>query len=234
MRTPLLKRTLKGYTTMTVEIDEKTGLLYRTHADDAMIISERRLYRKLLDAVKPDDVLLDLGAHIGVVATMFGPHISQVIALEPDEDNLSLLRQNVRRFSLTDKVTVLPYAVAIESGTRSFYLNTHRGMCSHTLVKKRGRTEVIVQTRGFSELLSNYEPTYVKMDIEGGEYELMPVLERLPDFVKGISIELHVSRKEWRNVLGPKIHEMLSAQFNVVMPPKFGPGGWGTTPLYLR
>jgi FkbM family methyltransferase len=219
---------------MTIEVDEKTGLFYRTHADDSMIIGERRLYKKLLEVARPTDRFLDLGAHIGVVATMFGPHVAQVIALEPDEDNLTLLRKNVEKFNLQGKVSIIPEAVADETGTRSFYLNTKRGMCSHTLVKKRGRVEVQVPVVAFHELLDTYNPDLIKMDIEGGEYELIGDLRYLPLSVRGISIELHMNRKEWREDLAPKIHRILSEQFTVVLPPKFGPGGWGTTPLYLR
>jgi FkbM family methyltransferase len=208
---------------------QKSGLYYRGDTDDLTVIGEQRLYSKLFQEAGSTDVLLDIGAHIGIVSSMLAPIVHRVIAVEPDTDNLRVLAKNVMNF---DNVTLYAGAATIAGGPRDFYLNRGKGKCMHSLVAFRGREPVTVTTWPLEELVDKWKPTLIKVDIEGGEWELAPKLFDLPDYVRLIIMELHLNRPLWRNKLAPEFHEIMSSKYDVVIKPKFGPGGWGTTVAY--
>lgn len=80
-----------------------------------------------------------------------------------------------------------------------------------SLVKRQGRTrKVTVRTMPLSILLAVWLPTTLKVDIEGGEYELP--LHDLPDCVKTLHLELHTNRGEWGDVAAPRLVREVEAQ----------------------
>jgi len=212
---------------------EKSGLYYRQETDDISIIGEQRLYRKLFEEAGADDVVLDIGAHIGIVTCMLAPMVKQVVSVEPDTDNIRVLEKNVTENHF-ENVKIYKGAASIEGGQRTFYLNKGKGKCMHSLVPFRGRVPVTVDSWSVKELCDTWKPTLVKVDIEGGEYELAPVITELPDYVRAVILEIHLNRPIWRNKLAPELHEVMASKYDVVVAPKFGPGGWGTTAMYRR
>jgi FkbM family methyltransferase len=50
----------------------------------------------------------------------------------------------------------------------------------HSVVPQRGRRAIVVRTRTLQELTAEYRPTLIKMDIEGGEYDLVVALGASP------------------------------------------------------
>jgi len=53
------------------------------------------------------------------------------------------------------------------------YISETSDQSNHTLVPTRGRKRIMVQTFDFAEELELVKPTVLKMDIEGGEYDLL-------------------------------------------------------------
>ena len=51
-----------------------------------------------------------------------------------------------------------------------------------------------MKCKNFREVVKEHRPTAIKMDIEGGEYELLDGFI-FPDFVKKLSIEFHLCPK---------------------------------------
>ena len=217
-----------------LRIHKVTDLLWRPETDDSSVLGERKDYQAMFDAATQDDILLDLGGHIGIVACMFAPKVKSIITVEPDEDNLNLLGYNLERQEITN-VLVVPGAVTLEGGTRDLWLNGGKGKCAHSLSFRRGRTSTPVETHRLTDLINAYEPTLLKCDIEGGEFELMPVLANLPTYIRMVAIELHYSQKNWREELAPQVHANFLAQgFTAIVEPDFETAWRGTTPVYTR
>ncbi len=75
--------------------------------------------------IKENDLIIDIGAHIGmfsILAGKFAPK-GRVYSFEPSVDNFTLLKENVELNKLGN-VVLINKAVAKESGTREFALST--------------------------------------------------------------------------------------------------------------
>src|SRR2546425_5251818 len=71
--------------------------------------------------VAAGDVVVDVGAHIGRYALRAATKASQVIAVEPDPSNFSLLERNVRLNGFSN-VVLVPHALSSVPGTRALWL----------------------------------------------------------------------------------------------------------------
>jgi FkbM family methyltransferase len=88
-------------------------------------------------AVSPDDLVFDLGAHIGSFAILVAKHKDcRVIAFEPDLESLNLCKINVLMNGLENQVTCHPLAVGGE--TRKILLYEATENWAHTIVKSGG------------------------------------------------------------------------------------------------
>src|SRR5437870_2877368 len=75
--------------------------------------------------VRPGDVVLDIGAHIGYYTTLLSQLVGvhgKVVAFEPDPTNFTLLQQNVARIACTN-VTLYNLALSDRNGTVALYLS---------------------------------------------------------------------------------------------------------------
>jgi FkbM family methyltransferase len=131
--------------------------------------------------------VLDVGAHVGAFATnlALARHDLRVECYEPSPDTARYLRRNVERNALSDRVRVHELAMAAEVGTALLDDNgggsVHNGLVQqdHRLVDgadapgRRGTIEV--KTSTFEQALAEAPAPFdvVKMDCEGGEYDLV-------------------------------------------------------------
>jgi FkbM family methyltransferase len=131
--------------------------------------------------LQPGMTVLDVGAHIGyytlLAANRVGPR-GRVFAVEPAEENLALLRENVAR-AVAGNVTVLPFAAGGRDAVRSFEItdssDTH-GFYQHPL-QPTVRT-VQVQQRALDGVIEG-PLDLVKIDVEGAELEVLAGLTRI-------------------------------------------------------
>jgi FkbM family methyltransferase len=123
--------------------------------------------RKVVEVVRPDMVLFDVGAYIGTYALLVrrvAPGI-RVVAIEPDPRNLKRLEENLARNGAAD-VVVVQNAVAAGEGEVSF---GGSGMHSHV-----GDGEMVVHAVTLDSLAQRFgPPQVVLMDIQGGEADAL-------------------------------------------------------------
>lgn len=123
--------------------------------------------RKVVELVRPDMVLFDVGAYIGTYALLvrrIAPGI-RVVAVEPDPRNLKRLEENLALNGASD-VVVVPNAVAAGEGDVSF---GGSGMHSHV-----GDGEMVVHAVTLDSLARRFgPPDIVLMDIQGAEAEAL-------------------------------------------------------------
>jgi FkbM family methyltransferase len=164
--------------------DPLSGALYRRN--DKLITQEAPgVYGNV--PIEPGDVVLDLGAHIGIPALMFlAKGARHVVAVEADPENIPLLRKNLAR----QPATILWAAVAAKAGRADFYTRSDRSYVG-SLMADKGRRRMSVATVPLFGLLKHYRPTVVKCDIEFGEYGL-PELRALPDQLRVVAMEVHI------------------------------------------
>jgi FkbM family methyltransferase len=162
------------------------GLRYRK--GDQLIIDEvPGVYGNV--PVRPDDVVLDLGGHIGVAARLFlEKGAKHVVSVEADPMNIPILRRNLS--AAGKRATIIPAAVGTRAGRMPFYVRSDRGYVG-SVIEDPDRRRVIVPVVPFAGLLARYRPTIVKSDIEFSEYEL-PEMRCLPDHVRVVAMEVHI------------------------------------------
>ena len=139
---------------------------YERHATD--------LFRKL---VKPGNIVVDIGAHIGhyslVAAEIVGKN-GRVFSFEPSPDNHAFLIRNIAANGY-DNVEAIPKAVSDRTGVTKFFLNLD-DTGQHSLSRGEGHGHSLeIETITLDEFLADrdYLINVVKMDVEGAEMRVL-------------------------------------------------------------
>ena len=126
---------------------------------------ERDVQRIFARHIGPDDVVYDVGANAGFFTLLAATLAKEVYAFEPLPRNLEFLREHVR-MNATSNVHVLPLAVSDRAGTAHFAAAENPAMGG---LSDRGGIEV--QTTMLDAMRATLPaPSFIKMDIEGGEH----------------------------------------------------------------
>jgi FkbM family methyltransferase len=148
-------------------------------------LMERGLLR---DALDEGDVVLELGAGIGVVSTVCAKRIGsqRVFTFEANPNLIPLAKET---FRLNDVAPTIENSVlGLSKGEVRFYLE--RDFWSSSTVKRSEESrEVIVPIRLLTDAIREIRPTFLIVDIEGGEAEIFNTVHL--DGVKKVLIELH-------------------------------------------
>jgi FkbM family methyltransferase len=129
-------------------------------------------------SLTPGSVMLEIGGWIGSTALIAAAVGAEVHSFEPDPKALVAFRQHLEwNPELAQRITLHAAAVSTETG-RAILANDSLGDSTSSLVKRKGET-VEVDTVDVRDLLP--EPwidrvALVKLDIEGGEYQLAAAL----------------------------------------------------------
>lgn len=170
-----------------IEVD---GIKYRLVDLESLFIVSPRFEEYMWSYLRPteNDVFIDVGAHIGKytlrIAKIVGPK-GKIIAIEPDPDNFKALLEGVKMNKFNNVVTLnvaaydreckLPLYVSPAKGKTPEGWLIGKGGSS---VKRRGVSgsihevaakplDKIVEDLGISHV------NYIKVDVEGAEYEVL-------------------------------------------------------------
>lgn len=159
-----------------------------------------RLYDKDYVRVEKDDVVLDIGANLGmfsVYAQNFHP--SRVVSVEPGPEEFPCLVENLKTF---DNAVTYKYAVTSKTGKVNFS-STVEGVSNHieglfdsSNIEGRIYQTVEVDSININDLIkeANLERIdYFKIDCEGSELDLFQTIDKnyLQSNVKKIAVEYH-------------------------------------------
>ncbi|HVM82481.1 MAG TPA: FkbM family methyltransferase [Candidatus Binatia bacterium] len=135
---------------------------------------EKDILFQFLDRLRPDDVVLDIGASVGLLAVHSAKIASKVIAIEPDPETFSRLQRHVQINRLRN-VECLPLALADTEGTVTLYSDGASGHApslrgEHPHAPKGTVTVRQTTVDKLFEGPGRPAPTVIKIDIEGAEY----------------------------------------------------------------
>jgi FkbM family methyltransferase len=85
---------------------------------------ETEVYEFLRQRVRPGNVCLDVGAHVGLYALSLGRWAGErgrVFAFEPNPHSRRVLMTNIRRNQLEDRITVVPMGVSDRCTRAEFF-----------------------------------------------------------------------------------------------------------------
>jgi FkbM family methyltransferase len=146
---------------------------------------ERRL---VLSALEPDDVVMELGAGVGMVSIACAQRIGseRVFAYEANPDLQSMFRENCRLNDVAPKLEIC--LLGRTHGEARFHLARD---FSHSSVHRSRLADraITVPIRPFDDEIARIRPSFLIVDIEGAEDELF-AYARL-DTVSKMMLEVH-------------------------------------------
>jgi len=126
--------------------------------------------RHLVDQIRSDDVVFDVGACIGMIAVHAAAKGAHVVAFEPDPSYRRRLQRNLRLNRLHRRVRVEPMAITDRVGPVTLFTDGVEGWSPSLGTKGgRGSVEVPGTTVDAYVAASGLRPTILKVDIEGAE-----------------------------------------------------------------
>jgi FkbM family methyltransferase len=151
---------------------------------------EANTFATLARNLDRDTVLVDIGAWIGVTPMWSAQIARKVIAVEPDPKCVAILNcltpaagnVTVIEGALTDRSEVAIHAVDGFGSSETSVLDIGDG------------AQASVRGFGIDEIMRHAEgaPVFVKIDIEGYEYEIAPELSKLQNYpLRGLQIAVH-------------------------------------------
>jgi len=164
------------------------------------------IYKQTLDD-KP--YIIDCGANIGmsvIYMKKLYPN-AEIIAFEPDETNFGLLEKNVNSFGLSG-VSLLKEAVWKENTTLLFSNESSMG----SKIEIDGVNTIEVKAVRLKDYL-NKSIDFLKIDIEGAEYEVLRDISNELNLVKNMFLEYHGTFQQ-NNELAEMIQIVKDAGFN--------------------
>jgi FkbM family methyltransferase len=196
--------------------------------------AESQVEDKLLEIVRPGDIVYDLGANIGwyslLAARRVGP-TGQVIAFEPAIENAAHLQRNSASNGFAN-IVVVPAAVSDRDGWAMFL---NRGSLQGRLDKpdddiqakrlakqvgkSRGRTPVpMVTLDAWIAEAEQMPPSLIKIDIEGAEIGALGGMKSTLRTAKpALIIELHGTRDAILDLLDQSDYEYEAIESDLPM-----------------
>lgn len=191
---------------MTTVLNEQFDLYLRPDTWDFNICLEQRHYMPL--DIKPDSIILDLGAHIGSFAKLaIELNAKKVICFEAAKDNFDVLKLNAK---LHPQIEAYHRVITSDPKAKSLQLQRHSGINTgmHSIYRKTGTGTERVVTYDFEKAFEVFEPDFVKVDIEGSEYFLnWKSALRIHKPLRMV-IEYHLDLPTFRSVALP-CHELI-------------------------
>jgi FkbM family methyltransferase len=170
---------LTGGPRATYRLRNGLSLTVRPRTLDTAVLKDvfvRRVYARPGFEVRAGDLVVDIGAHIGLFAAAAARSAPRVrlVAVEPYPENFSLLTANLARNGL-DNVHPVRAAVAASTGERSLHVSSNPA--GHSLhLAEAGQPTIGVATTTLEDLLRAHAPSTVdllKIDCEGAEFEIL-------------------------------------------------------------
>jgi FkbM family methyltransferase len=191
---------------------------WRDPATEIRKRGEENFYRRLLEGMPPG-AIVDIGANLGSKAEIFVKLTDRVIAVEPDAAMAAVLKA---RFGDHPRFTLLERAVSARAGELRFFVfagaaayNTAETGWKESLEDaSRNRfgvafapaKETRVMAVTLQDILREYGPAcFVKIDVEGHEYEVISTLD-VP--VPLVSLEFNLP--EFQEALEQSVRKLAS------------------------
>ncbi len=135
-----------------------------------------KVYHHALVHVRPGDVVIDCGAHIGgFTRVALNEGASLVVAVEPEQANLAAFRRNFARELEAGRIRLVPQGVLDRNGRLSLHLSKVGDSHSIVIPQNAGRDEAIEVTTidALADSLKLQRVDFIKLDIEGSEQKAL-------------------------------------------------------------
>lgn len=174
-------------------VHEMAGVRFyvRKATSDLFVINE--VFKQHVYETPPTGIVLDLGANIGAYALYAAQTATVVYAYEPESSNFSQLTKNIELNACTNIVPIQKAVGGRESAVSLFKASVNKGASSTAQAISHNAETVHMTTLDAlckKHALENID--MLKVDIEGGEYELFAHASRdTLGRIQHIMMEMH-------------------------------------------
>lgn len=188
----------------------RTGDNFRVHVDTRDFI-QRTIYltglwddgvgaaiRRLL---KPGDLFVDVGAHVGYFSLLAARRGAQVIAFEPNPACAAAFARNLALNNFDGVVDLRPIGIADRRGQDVLHVESDENLGAGTLKAVAGEP-VAIDLDTLDSQLAGVSPALIKLDIEGAE--LMAVRGAAQVLARTRAVICEVSEYSLRELGGSK------------------------------
>jgi FkbM family methyltransferase len=157
----------------------------------------RRLVRPPAGLVRADDLIIDVGAHLGHDTDFYLRKGFRVVAVEANPILVERLDRTFQDFIRSGRLVVLPFGIHEGEGEFTFYRNLDKDDWSSFIFEVGARDNTRYQALRvhcirFEEVLKTFGiPYYLKIDIEGHDSHVLKALLRLRATPRFVSVEGH-------------------------------------------
>lgn len=176
---------------------------------------------------------IDVGAHCGTVSSHLARLVEGngfILAVEPIPTNADLLEKNLRLRGLASRCVVRRTAVGSESGRLEMERGDHSTTWSFAFRHGKDTARETVDVCRLDDLLCQYpQPSFIKVDIEGAETDLVAGAPRTIKDVRPIWLfEMH-SSASWQLAsefisAGYRAFDLSGSEISLPLPPSLGYG----------
>jgi len=165
--------------TVVVKAGERNRFRVRVNSSDILLIWEIwkfGVYKNARVPINPKDIVVDIGAHIGVFSVWAAQQADQgsVYAYEASRANYELLVKN-KRLNTAGNLHTKNLAVFGKAGQYDFYQPGGNGALGSLLQDKRSEKETVtaitLENLFDEQRLDHID--YLKLDVEGAEYPIL-------------------------------------------------------------
>lgn len=153
---------------------------------------------KVYDQTLPDNAfIIDCGGHIGI-SVIYLKEIcpsAEILCFEPDKINFDLLVKNIRSHNLTK---VSPVNKAVWTTDTILYFEMDGNMSSR-IIKSSDKANQVEACRLFDYI--DRKVDFLKIDIEGAEYEVLKDIAPKLDMVQKMFVEYHGSFEQNKELI---------------------------------
>lgn len=157
---------------------------------------EKSELKAIRENLEPDDVVMEVGTGLGFISLQCARRIGadRVHTFEANADLEPFIRQNYGLNGLSPNLAIC--LLSDRAGEADFYVEPDF-WGSSTIRKGEASSARKVAMRSLNDEIRRIRPTFLILDIEGGEYDLLRILD---DFhtIEKLAIELH------EEVIGPE------------------------------
>ena len=185
-----------------------------------------RVIKLINESVKDGDIVLDIGANIGLMTLVLGKKVGKfgkVYSFEPGPISHSLLARNVyANIDKTGEIVFFKQAMTDVDGPVELFINrsgesdnqVHRGVDEYIYINEKSRKKVIVDgitLDSFAATFQSLKVRFIKMDTQGHEYYIFLGGKKFLKSAREIIIHVEYAPylKAWENFSQDDFYDLI-------------------------
>lgn len=160
--------------------------------------------------VSKSDKVLDIGSNIGLFP-LLSENAKEIICVEPLKEAIPTLEKNIKENGLSNKTKIINAAVGKKG---KLIIEVDKKLNLSRIINEKSDNSYEIKSFELKDLVRKYKSNYLRMDVEGYEYEIL--LNKVPKRIKKISIEFHtglLGRKKTNDLLSYFKKEKFKASY---------------------